>query len=274
VSSGAPRREPNGPREEAPDAEMGKEVVIAVAGKGGTGKTTFTALLLRYLTNKHKGKSILAVDADANANLNEALGLEVEETISTTLEQTKDPRVVPAGMTKDMFIQMRINQALVESDQIDLLVMGNPTGPGCYCFPNDLLKNYLEKLRTNYDYVAVDNEAGMEHLSRRTIDNVDYLIITSDSTARGVRSAARVYDIVKNVKMNVGKVFLVISRTQNENVGALQSEIEKTGLELIGTVPLDEQVMEFDLNGKPLFELPDDSKAVQAVEKIAVQLDF
>ncbi len=251
---------------------MGKEVVIAVAGKGGTGKTTFTALMLRYLTNNYQDKAILAVDADANANLNEALGLEVEETISMALEQTKDPRAVPSGMTKDMFIQMRINQALVESDQIDLLVMGNPTGPGCYCFPNDLLKNYLEKLRTNYDYVTVDNEAGMEHLSRRTIDDVDYLIITSDSTTRGVRSAGRVYEIVKSVKINVDKVYLVVSKAQDDNINALMPEIEKTGLELLGTVPLDDQVVDFDLNGKPLFDLPDTSKAVQAVSEIASKL--
>lgn len=253
---------------------MGKEVVIAVAGKGGTGKTTFTALLLRFLTRVYKDKAILAVDADANANLNEALGMRVEETISRALEETKDPRAVPAGMTKDMFIQMRINQALVESDQIDLLVMGNPSGPGCYCYPNDLLKNYLEKLRVNYDYVAVDNEAGLEHLSRRIIDNIDYLIITSDATIRGVRSAGRIYDIVKSVKINAREIYLVITRTQNEEIKALSSEVERTGLKLIGTVPEDPMIVKYDLNGQPLFRLPDDSPAVQAVEKIAKDLNL
>ncbi len=251
---------------------MGKEKVIAVAGKGGTGKTTFTALLLRHLTNAHKNKDILAVDADANANLNEALGLEIEETISQALVDTKDPRVVPSGMTKDMFMEMRISQAMVESDQVDLLVMGNPSGPGCYCFPNDLLRKYLENLRPNYDYVAVDNEAGMEHLSRRIIDDVDTIIITSDASARGIRSAGRVYEIIKSVKIKTKTVYLVITKTRNEDVQALQEEIDKTGLELLGTVPLDEKVVEFDLEGKPLFDLPDDSQAVQAIEKIAAKL--
>ncbi|HHT46606.1 MAG TPA: AAA family ATPase [Firmicutes bacterium] len=253
---------------------MPKEKVIAVAGKGGTGKTTFTALLLRHLTKKYKDKAILAVDADANANLNEALGLEVKETISMALDDIKDPRLVPSGMTKDIFMEMRISQAMVETDQIDLLVMGNPEGPGCYCYPNDLLRKYLEQLRENYDFVAVDNEAGMEHLSRRIINNVDYILITSDATARGVRSAGRAYNIIKTLKISSGKVYLIITKTQNQEVSTLRGEIEKTGLELLGTVPADDMVVEFDLNDRALFELPDDSPAVQAVEEIAEKLQL
>lgn len=251
---------------------MTREKLIAVAGKGGTGKTTFSALLLRYLSTHYDDKSILAVDADANANLNEALGLEVEETISTTLGDMKDPRLVPSGMSKDMFMQMRLSQALVESEQIDLLVMGNPSGPGCYCYPNDLLRNYLEKLRVNYDYVVVDNEAGLEHLSRRIINNVDYLLITSDATARGIRSAGRVYDIIKSVNINAEKIYLIVSRTQDGELSDLQEEIARTGLEVVGTVPLDSMVMEFDLKGKPLFQLSGDSPALKAVENIALKL--
>ena len=253
---------------------MAREKVIAVAGKGGTGKTTFSALLLRFLSTRYPDKSILAVDADANANLNEALGLEVEETISTTLEDMKDPRLVPSGMSKDMFMQMRLSQALVETEQIDLLVMGNPQGPGCYCYPNDLLRNYLEKLRVNYDYVIVDNEAGMEHLSRRIINNVDYLLITSDATARGIRSAGRAYNIIKSVNINAGKIYLVISRTQDGELSDLQEEIAATGLEVAGTIPLDNMVMEYDLKGRPLFELPADSPALKAVENIALNLNL
>jgi CO dehydrogenase maturation factor len=253
---------------------MAKETVIAVAGKGGTGKTTLTALLLRYLTTHYKNKAVLAVDADANANLNEALGVDLEETISEALEATKDPRLIPAGMPKGMFMEMRASQALVETDQIDLLVMGNPEGPGCYCYPNDLLRLYLEKLRTNYDYVLVDNEAGLEHLSRRIIDNIDCILITSDATARGIRSAGRVYEIIKSVKIDARKIYLVITKTRDGEDRTLEEEITKTGLELLGTIPMDNLILEYDLQGKPLFQLPKDSPALQAVEKIAQGLNL
>ncbi|MEW5919821.1 MAG: AAA family ATPase [Bacillota bacterium] len=253
---------------------MGKEKLVAVAGKGGTGKTTFTALMLRYLVENFKDKDILAVDADPNANLNEAMGVEVKETISMALDDIKDFRKVPQGMTKDMFMEMRVNQALVETEQIDLLVMGNPHGPGCYCYPNDLLKKFLEKLRVNYDVVAVDNEAGLEHLSRRIIDDLDVLIITSDATARGVRSAGRVYEIVRTLGIKVNKVYLLISRAGEDTARVLAGEIEKTGLELLGAIPQDDLVVEFDLQGRPLFQLPADAPAMQAVSGIMRRLDI
>ncbi len=241
---------------------------IAIAGKGGTGKTTLAALLTRYLVEEKKDSSILAVDADANANLNEALGLEVTQTIGTILEDTKDPKAVPTGMTKDIFIEYRLAQAMVEEDAYDLVVMGNPQGPGCYCYPNDLLKNYLEKLSKNYDYVVIDNEAGLEHLSRRLLPSVDLLLVTSDSTARGVRSAARVKEIVNNVQIAVSKMGLIIGRSQEGVADQLQDEIKKSGLELFGEVPNDPLVAEYDLKGQPLLKLPDDSEAVKATKKI------
>ncbi len=241
---------------------------IAVAGKGGTGKTTLAALLIRYLIEEKKGTSILAVDADANANLNEALGLEVAETIGTMLEETKDPKAVPTGMTKDVFIEYRLSRAMVEEDAFDLVVMGNPQGPGCYCYPNDLLKNYLEKLSKNYDYVVIDNEAGLEHLSRRLLPDVDLLLVTSDATARGVRSAARVREIVSNVKIAVSKMGLIVGRSRAGETEQLGPEIVKSELDLFGEVPNDPMVAEFDLNGKALLSLPDDSEAVKATKEI------
>lgn len=248
---------------------------IAIAGKGGTGKTTFTALLLRYLMREKKGKALLAVDADANANLNEALGMEVENTIGDILMTIKDPRAIPTGMTKDIYMEFKVQEALVESKDLDLLVMGNPQGPGCYCYPNDLLSKYLEKLRANYDYITIDNEAGMEHLSRRIVKNIDYLVISSDASARGVRSARRIHDIVRTVKLDVKDMFLIISRAGDvKDISLLEEEIKKTGLKLAGVIPFDPQVMEYDLKGKPLVGLPQDSISVQAVEKIVESLQL
>ncbi|MBS4021792.1 MAG: AAA family ATPase [Dethiobacter sp.] len=247
---------------------------IAIAGKGGVGKTTFTALMLRYLVKNKPGKSILAVDADPNANLNEALGLEVENTISTILEDTKKPNAIPTGMTKEVFIEFKLQDALVETKHIDLLVMGNPQRSGCYCYPNDLLRKHLETLRKNYDYVAVDNEAGLEHLSRRIISEVDTLLVVSDSSARSIRSAGRVHEIVKAVGLDVKELYLVVTKVQGQEVEELQSEIEKTGLTLIGAIPLDPLVAEYDLKGKALIDLPDDAASIIAADKIFDKLSL
>lgn len=247
---------------------------IAIAGKGGTGKTTLAALLIRYLVEEKKGKSILAVDADANANLNEALGLEVTETIGTILEDTKKPDAVPTGMTKDIFIEYRLSRALVEEDAFDLVVMGNPQGPGCYCYPNDLLKRYLEKLSKNYDYMVIDNEAGLEHLSRRLLPNVDLLLVTSDSTARGIRSAGRVKDIVSNVQIAVSRMGLVIGRSREGDLKQLDQEIINCGLDMFGEVPNDPLVSEYDLKGQALLKLPDGSEAVKASKEIFKALEL
>ncbi len=241
---------------------------IAVAGKGGVGKTTFTALMLKHLIETKQGATFLAVDADPNANLNEALGLDVTITISELLEQTKDPKAIPAGMPKDVFVEYKLQQSLVESKQIDLLVMGGPQGAGCYCYPNDLLRKHLEHLSENYDYMVVDTEAGLEHISRRTIPHIDVMFVISDSSARGIRSAKRVNDLIKGIKTPVGAVYLVVTKTTEGSLEGLQEEIDKTGLELIGDIPLDPQVASQDLQGKALFDLREDSLAVQAVEKI------
>lgn len=247
---------------------------IAVAGKGGTGKTTLSALLIRYLIENHPGKSILAVDADANANLNEALGVEVSDTIGTILEDTKKADAVPTGMTKDIFIEYRLSQAMVEEDAFDLLVMGNPQGPGCYCYPNDLLKNYLEKLSKNYDFMVIDNEAGLEHLSRRLLPMIDLLLVTSDSTARGIRSAGRIKDIVEKVQIAVSKMGLVIGRSREGDSAQLEQEVKSSGLDLFGEIINDPLVAEYDLKAKALFELPEDSPAVQASKTLFKKLNL
>ncbi len=247
-------------------------VKIAVAGKGGTGKTTLSALLIRYLVSNYPGKSIFAIDADANANLNEVLGLEVQETISDILEAIKDPKAVPTGMTKDMFVQYGISRSILETDAYDLLVMGNPQGPGCYCFPLDLLRKYIERMAKNYDYMVTDNEAGLEHISRKIIPSMDYLLVVSDATIRGIRSAGRVMEIAGRVGIEIGKAFLIISRGDTGEAEMLKDEIRKTGLTLLGMVPYDGLIPKYDLEGRALVDLPADSVALKAVEEMARSL--
>ncbi|MGB9858825.1 MAG: AAA family ATPase [Moorellaceae bacterium] len=243
---------------------MGRSV--AVAGKGGTGKTTFAALITRYLVEKKQG-SILAVDADPNANLHEALGLKVTTFISDILEDTKNPKSIPPGMSKDMFIEYKLAQALVETENLDLLVMGRPQGPGCYCYPNDLLRKHLETLSRNYAYLVIDSEAGLEHISRRIIQNVDDLFVMSDASARGIRSAGRIRELVEEMGLPIKRLLLVVTKT-SDGLGPLVEEVERTGLPLAGTIPFDPLVVEYDTLGKPLFELPPDSVAVQRAQEI------
>lgn len=246
--------------------------VLAVAGKGGTGKTTLSALFVRYLAEK-PNKAVLALDADPNSNLNEALGLEVSQTIADLLEETKAVSAVPAGMTKTQYIQWKLQSALVETKKVDLLSMGTPEGPGCYCYPNDLLRGHLGDLAKAYDYLVIDNEAGLEHLSRRVAQDIDYMVVISDATARGIRSAGRVAELVRSLKTRVEGMGLVVSKVRGPgDVEALAGEIAKTGLRLIGTVPYDDEVVRYDLEGKPLADLPEENPAVQAVYEIAKKI--
>lgn len=242
--------------------------IIFVAGKGGTGKTTFASLLLRYLVNKNKG-TILAVDADPNANLNEALGVELKGHIADILDEVKDGRNVPPGMTKDLFVEYKLQQVMTETPHIDLLVMGGPQGPGCYCYANDLLRGYLERLADNYDYLVVDSEAGLEHLSRRTVPKADILFVLSDAAARGLRSAARVREIIDTLKTPINAKYLVVTKILDGQNEALEAEIEATSLPLAGFIPLDDQVTQADLTGRAIFNLPEEAVAVQAVKAIA-----
>ena len=174
----------------------------------------------------------------------------------------------PAGMSKDQYVAYKVHQSLAEGDDVDLLVMGGPEGAGCYCYVNNLVRGFMQELSGNYPFVVMDNEAGLEHLSRRTTQNVDILLVTSDSSARGIRSAGRVKELVDSLKLDIKKMYLVVSKVTDGTIEALQNEINRTGLELIGAIPLNDQVWEYDLQGKPLVDLPDDSPVVQMVEQI------
>ncbi|MBW2633226.1 MAG: AAA family ATPase [Deltaproteobacteria bacterium] len=235
---------------------------IALAGKGGTGKTTVAGMLIKYLVKQENGP-ILAVDADCNANLNEVLGLEVTDTLGNAREEMKKG-IVPGGMTKDVFMSMKLEQAVVEDEGYDLVVMGQPEGSGCYCAANTLLTGFLERLTSNYPYVVMDNEAGMEHISRLTTSNVDILLIVTDTSRRGLQAALRIDKLTKDLNIGVGKSFLIINQAKAEPSEAVLDIINKDGLKLAGVIPEDETVYEFDLAGRPTIELPDENQAIKA----------
>jgi len=235
---------------------------IALAGKGGTGKTTMAGLLIKYL--KSNGKTpILAVDADSNANFNEVLGVESPNTLGCAREDMKKGKV-PDGMTKDIFIQMRLEEAIYEGDNFDLIVMGQPEGAGCYCAANSLLCQFLDRLQDNYPYIVMDNEAGMEHISRLTTHDVDVLLVVSDASRRGLQAAVRINQLADELNIGIGKAYAVINQIKEPPADAILKILADAGLELAGTVPADDAVYDFDLAGKPTIELPEGSKSVAA----------
>ncbi|OIP93007.1 MAG: carbon monoxide dehydrogenase [Syntrophaceae bacterium CG2_30_49_12] len=238
---------------------------IAVSGKGGTGKTTFTAMIIRHLLEKGKSP-VLAVDADSNANLNEVLGIELRSTLGKARELMK--RDVPVGMTKDVWFEYKIQEALVEAKGFDLIAMGRPEGAGCYCAANTLARKYLDLLTQNYRYIVIDNEAGMEHFSRLTTRDVDLLFILSDASRRGILTAARIRDLIKELDLRIESSVLIVNRVCGELDAGILEEVGKYGLELGGTIPEDEDLLKYDLEGRPTFCLPGSSRAIQAARRI------
>ncbi len=238
---------------------------IAVSGKGGTGKTTLAGMVLHYLLDKGKGP-ILAVDADANANLNEVLGVEVKSTLGEARELMK--KDVPTGMTKDIWFDYKVQESLVEAKGFDLIVMGRPEGPGCYCAANTLARKCLDLLTGNYRYIVIDNEAGMEHFSRLTTRDVDLLFVLSDPSRRSIRTASRIRDLVRELDLHIAHEVLVINRVQGELEPQMAEEAKNQRLELGGMIPVDEEISRYDLQGRPTFHLPASSKSVQAARRI------
>lgn len=240
--------------------------VIALAGKGGTGKTTTSALLIKYLTTR-KMTPVLAVDADANVNLNELLDLNVQMTLGEIRKELKGD--IPNGMTRDQYMEMKIHQALIEETGFDLLVMGQPDGPGCYCAANQYLAMTMDKLAENYEYIIVDNEAGMEHLSRMNLRSIDYLFIVSDPSARGIMTARRIADITEPLQLEIKNQYLLVNRTPDPIPPALQAKIDEAvteaDMELAGIISSSNDLIQQELNRASYLDLADNSAVIEQV---------
>ncbi|MGI6006445.1 MAG: AAA family ATPase [Ruminococcus sp.] len=251
--------------------------IIAVAGKGGVGKTTLCGLLIQYLCETGK-KPVLAVDADANSNLNEVLGVEAGITLGELREEIEragaDPRYqIPAGMTKASYFDSRMADALTEEKDYDLMIMGRSQGQGCYCFVNGIVQTQIQKLQSHYPYIVVDNEAGMEHISRGILPAMEIALLVSDCSRRGVQAAGRIARLMKELNFKPKKTGLIINRAPEGKLeDGILEEVKIQGLELLGVVPHDEQVYRFDCDGKPIVQLPADSPVRDALRKIVEKL--
>ena len=243
------------------------------------GKTTLTGMLIQYLAEKKKGP-ILAVDADANANLNEVLGVEVEATLGDIREEIAKAELaekspIPAGMSKQDYAEFKFDTALTEEDDYDLLVMGHTQGKGCYCFVNGLLSAQVARRSQHYNYVVVDNEAGMEHISRGILPNVDIVILVSDCSRRGIQAVGRIARLIPECGLKPKKVGLIVNRAPGGVLSeGVQEEIQKQGLELLGVVPHDEGVYDCDGPGTPTTERPPENPGRQALYKIIDSLNL
>jgi len=245
---------------------------IAVAGKGGSGKTSITSLIIRYLKKKGTGP-ILAVDADPNANLGDSLGLSVRRTVGSIIASFNEEKInIPPGMTKEAYLEFQISEALVESKGLDLVAMGRGEGPDCYCYPNLMLRKFIDSLSESYAYVVMDNEAGMEHLSRRTTQNIDELLLISDHSVKGVRTIARLKELIDELELVVKRQSVIINFVPNGIDPHLSEELTRLSIEPTAIIPLDEEVYQYDLNLKSLLDLPDTSKAVMAVSDLMTGL--
>jgi CO dehydrogenase maturation factor len=257
---------------------------IAVAGKGGVGKTLISALLINHLTRRNSG-AVLAVDADPSTNLHLALGADIDFDELETVGAIREETLVDvqgggnlAGMSKPAYFDMRVQQAIWEESDFDLLAMGRPEGLGCYCAANNMLRVSIDRLSGAYKYVVIDNEAGLEHLSRRTTRDVDVLLIVSDASMRSILAAGGVSKLVDDLHTKVGERHLVVNRVPVSESGEpelpqpLRQAIEEQGLNLAGVIPMDRVVAEFDALGKPVGDIPADSATRQAFDRIVASI--
>lgn len=255
--------------------------VIALAGKGGTGKSTVAALLVRHFVRRRLG-TVLAIDADPSSNLHLVLGLPLTVTVGDMREQMLagvQTGSIGTGITRHDFLNTQIRLAVEEGEHVDLQAMGRPEGAGCYCPVNHMLRQIIDGLGRDYDFVVIDNEAGMEHLSRRTTRDVDFLLVVTDPTVRGVKAAEGIVKLAGELQINVGQALVVVNRVEGELSPVLQQVLEgwvtsdaRQGIELGAIIPADPRVGEFDAIGRPLVELDADSPAARAIEALAQRL--
>jgi CO dehydrogenase maturation factor len=243
---------------------------IALAGKGGVGKTTIAAMIIKYLSRTPDG-AILAIDADPSSNLNMVLGLNLEWTVGDIredmLQQVKSSLTaggaamgaLPGGVSKRDYLDYQIRNSVAEGSRFDLIAMGRSEGPGCYCAVNHNLREVVDSLSKNYRYVVIDNEAGMEHLSRRTTRDVQHLLIVSDPTLRGLVAAERIAALSKELDIRVENVYLIVNRVPGSLPPPIEKYIANMHIPLLAVVPADEQLATFEFSGRPLVELEEES---------------
>ena len=248
---------------------------IAVAGKGGVGKTTTCGMIIDYLCAKKRGP-VLVVDADANSNLNEVLGVEVETSLGQIREEMAQAELkgtIPKGMTKADYAEMKFGDALIEDDDFDMLVMGRTQGKGCYCYVNGVLQSQLGKYLPNYSYVVMDNEAGLEHIARGTLPHVDTMLLISDCSRRGVQAVGRIAEMIRELDLKPGEMKLIVNRAPNGELNpGVMEEINKYGLQLAGVLPQDDTVYTYDCEGKPSSQVPDTAPVKKALAAIMQEL--
>jgi CO dehydrogenase maturation factor len=245
---------------------------IAIAGKGGTGKTSVAALIIKLLSQKGL---VLAVDADPSTNLNQALGLPLDDSKTVggirekMTEDVSKGRLSPT-IGKPEYLFGKIMESLVESKGFDLLAMGRPEGPGCYCAPNEFLRAALDKLVKDYkyNYIVMDCEAGMEHISRQTTRDVDVLLIMSDPTMRGITTAARMKDLIGELRTKIGKIGLIVNRVQGKLSPEIKKAIDEAGLKVIALIPEDPNMAALEMKGSPITELSQESPLQLKVKEI------
>lgn len=243
---------------------------IAVTGKGGSGKTSVASLIIRYLIKKSRNP-ILAVDADPNMNLGESLGLTVRETIGSLIASFNEEKInIPAGMTKEAYLDVKLNDVIIESKELDLLTMGRGEGAECYCYPNLILRKFIDTMTDNYTYTVIDNEAGLEHLSRRTTQSIDELIIVASHSIKSIRAVARVKELVTELKLDVRRQSVIINMVPDKLDPLISEELASLGINIMSIIPLDEVISDYDLKQKSLLDLPKSAIAVKAIDDFMV----